>query len=79
MIMTDFETRLLNLLKDTRDQLFHINDSIYQFNKTIKTQSEHFREIDEAIYQQTHDSTFVDQIKDIKYEFIEIAKILKNK
>ena len=79
MIMTDFETRLLNLLKETRDQLLNINDSIYQLNKTIERQSEHFREIDDSIYKQTHDSTFVDEIKDIKYEFIEIAKIFKNK
>ena len=77
--MTDFETRLLNLLKETRDQLFNINDSIYQFNKTIERQLEHFREIDDSIYQQTHDSTFVDEIKDIKCQFTEIAKILKNK
>jgi len=79
MIMTDFETRLLNLLKDTRDQLFNINESIYQLNKTIETQFEHLKEIDDSIFQQTHDSNLVDQIKDIKYEFIEIAKILKNK
>jgi len=77
--MTDFETRLLNLLKDTRDQLFDINNSIYDLNITMKIIYEELKEIDDSVYQQTHDSTLVENIKDIKYEFSEIAKIIKNK
>ena len=77
--MTDFETRLLFLLKDTRDQLFNINDSIYDLTKTIKTKSEHLRDINDGLFEQTEHSTFVDTFKDVETHLSEIAKILKNK
>jgi hypothetical protein len=77
--MTEFETRLLNLLKDTRDQLFNINDSIYDLTKTIEIESEHLKDIDAGIFQQTQDSTLVDTLKDLQTNISDIAKILKNK